>query len=275
MANTKQNRISSSGSCWIIGAGHTPDPDRIQMSGLERTRDFPLRSPHNRNKETEDQRGQMICQDHTASMWLNWDINPGMSNSKLVFFWIHHPAATKLSPSGFQNQRGHTQLRGEVTQPELYWSIALPHHWQTGCWATWLLSEEARSRSRRWWICMKQNPITRHFQVKDLIFCGLEFLGQLLRGCPLLSLSKMRPLSKDLLRGKSQENQFKIPFKRQDRWRYGLVFCPMLAFYLTARLTIRGAGYKRPGQRDGLGMGGGLLTWGKSINYCGPQFPFS
>lgn len=45
-------------------------------------------------------------------------------------------------------------------------------------------------------------------------------------------------LRKDLLGGKSQENQFKIRFKRQDRWRYGLVFRPLLASYLRARLTL-------------------------------------
>ena len=122
---------------------------------------------------------------------------------------------------------------------------------------------------------MKQNPKAKHFQVKDLIYCGLEFLGQLLRGCPPAQLIEDEVLTMDLLGGKGQENQFKIPFTRQSRWRYALVFCPMLVSYLRAKMTMRGAGYKRSSQRDGLGMGGRLLILGKSVKYCGPQFPFS
>lgn len=61
---------------------------RIQMSEPEATRDFPFFSSHNRDDEAEDQRGQVICQDHTASMWLKWDIKAGMSNSKLSFEYI-------------------------------------------------------------------------------------------------------------------------------------------------------------------------------------------
>lgn len=46
---------------------------------------FPLNSPHHRDKEAQDQRGQVTGQDHTAGMWLTCDINLGMSSSKSYF----------------------------------------------------------------------------------------------------------------------------------------------------------------------------------------------
>lgn len=140
----------------------------------------------------QNQRGQVICQGHTASMWLDWDTDLGMSNSESYFLLNASPQLLRHQQWLWEPERSNI-LQREVMRPNLYWSTTLLHHWHTGCQATWLLSKEARRRFWRWWICIKQNPITRPFQVKDLVCCGLEFLGQLLGGCPLFSLSEMRP----------------------------------------------------------------------------------
>ena len=69
-----------------MGGAHAPGHEtQIIDVRTGRTRDFPLKSPHHWFEETENQRGQVICQGHTASMWLDWDIDLAMSNSESYF----------------------------------------------------------------------------------------------------------------------------------------------------------------------------------------------
>lgn len=104
----------------------------------------------------------------------------------------------------------------------------------------------------------------------DLLWFGVS--RSALRGCPLLSFSKMRSSGRTSSEGSVRKTNWRSPLRDGTDGDRGL-FSAHTVSYLRARLTLCGAGYKRPTQRDGLGRGGRLLTLGNSVNYCGPQFP--
>lgn len=65
----------------------------------------------------QNQRGQVICQGHTASMWLDWDTDLGMSNSESYFLLNASPQLLRHQQWLWRTREiKHTSERGYETQ---------------------------------------------------------------------------------------------------------------------------------------------------------------